>query len=211
MDFAGGAIRLTPLDARRHLIDRGPLVLADMKIAVMTEPESLQQVSEEWGIQEPDDHPEEWLSVDVEITGLGKDAPSPHTMSDLVTAATRTSNAAIEVWGAKTPDMKWPYLLMPWVDFETLGACVSSGRSQVAFGGRLFDRVWGYFSDPPTESNGLQVPFAPLLEVDEGALWATGFTEVPPPALTPRSEWRAIIERSEWKGYLPGRPPVGSR
>ncbi|MEV6839949.1 hypothetical protein AB0N17_36585 [Streptomyces sp. NPDC051133] len=211
MDFVGEVIRLTPLDDRRHLIDRGPLVLADMKIAVETEPDSRQQVAERWGIDQADDHPEEWLDVDVDVTELGKEAPSAAVLSGLVVATTRTSKAAVEVWGPATADKTWPYLVMPWVDFETMGACASGRDGRVSFGGFLFDRDWGWHFDPPTESNGLQVPFTPLLEVPAGALWATGFTDVPPPAATPRSEWEGIIERSEWKGYIPGRPPVASR
>lgn len=99
---------------------------------------------------------------------------------------------------------------MPWVDFETMGPCVAPGKNRVTFGGFLFDRDWGWHSDPPTESNGLQVPFAPLLEVGEGACgpWAT--PTFPHAAAMPRSEWAGIIERSAWKGYIPGRPPVTS-
>lgn len=210
MDFVGGVIRLTPLDDRRHLIDRGPLVLADMKIAVETEPDSRQQVAERWAIDQADDHPDEWLHVDVEVTDLGKKAPSPDVLSDLVVAATRTSNAAVEVWGPAAADKTWPYLVMPWVDFETMGACASHRGGRVSFGGFLFDRDWGWHFDPPTESNGLQVPFTPLLEVAQGETWAMGYTDIAPPAATPRSEWSSIVEQSEWKGYIPGRPPVTS-
>ncbi|MER6424026.1 hypothetical protein [Streptomyces sp. NPDC001137] len=210
MDFVGGVIRLTPLDDRRHLIDRGPLVLADMKIAVETEPDSRQQVAEQWAIDQADDHPEEWLNVAIEVTDLGKEAPSPVVLGDLVVAATRTSNAAVEVWGPAAADKTWPYLVMPWVDFETMGACASSRDGHVSFGGFLFDRDWGWHSDPPTESNGLQVPFTPLLEVREGDVWATGYTDVPPPAATPRGEWSSIVEQSEWKGYIPGRQALTS-
>ncbi|MDN3023943.1 hypothetical protein [Streptomyces sp. S.PB5] len=210
MNFDGETIRLTPLDSRLHLIDRGPLVLDDMKTALATEPDSLQRVSEQHAIEVADGHPEEWLEFEVELTELGETAPASQTISDLVVAVTRTSHAAIEVWGPVTSGKTWPYIVVPWVDFETMGASAAARGSRVSFGGSLFKEVWGWHGDPPTESNGLQVPFAPLLDVPAGALWATGFTDVPPPAATPRSEWDGIIERSEWKGYIPGRSPAAS-
>ncbi|MFF4605184.1 hypothetical protein ACFY12_20930 [Streptomyces sp. NPDC001339] len=209
MNFVGETIRLTPLDSSHHLIDRGPLVLADMKIALETEPDSLQRV-EQHGVVAPSGHPEEWLHLEVKLTELGQAAPDPWTISDLVTAATRTSNAAIEVWGPAAADKTWPYVVVPWVDFETMGACVAATRGRAEFGGRLFHEVWGLHFDPPTESNGLQIPFSPLLDVEDGALWAQGFTDEAPPSATPASEWPGIIERSEWKGYIPGRPPVAN-
>ncbi|MEU3741982.1 hypothetical protein AB0E78_33590 [Streptomyces sp. NPDC032198] len=210
MNFVGETIRLTPLDSRLHLIDRGPLVLGDLKIELATERDSRQRVFEQYAIEVADGCPEEWLELEVELSELGATVPASQTISDLVVAATRTSHAGIEVWGSAALKGMWPYLAVPWVDFETMGACVASGRDRVSFGGRLFDRDWGWHFDPPTESNGLQVPFVPLLEAEGGALWTTGFTDVPPPAVTPPGEWPAFVEQSEWKGYIPGRPPVGT-
>lgn len=210
MNFDGETIRLTPLDSKLHLIDRGPLVLTDMKITLGTEPDSLRRI-EQYGILVPDRHPEEWLRLETRLSELGDDAPEPLTLSDLIVAATRTSHAAIEVWGPVTDSKLWPYVVVPWVDFETMGACAAAGRSEVEFGGRLFDEPWGRIFEPPVEANGLQVLFRPLLEVEEGALWAQGFTDVPPPEATSRSEWPGIVERSEWKGYIAGRPAVSSQ
>lgn len=158
MNFEGETIRLTPLDDRLHLIDRGPLVLADMKIALATEPDSLQRVVGQYAIDVPDGHPEEWVHLEVELTELGESAPAPQTLSNLVVAATRTSNAAIEVWGPTTASETWPYMVVPWVDFETMGACAAAGLTGVSVGGSLFQEIWGWHSDPPTESMGFRCP-----------------------------------------------------
>ncbi|MGB8946499.1 MAG: hypothetical protein WCD21_40635 [Streptomyces sp.] len=109
-------------------------MLTDMKIEAATEPGSLQSI-DHYGIEDADGHPEERVDLEVELTELGERAPVSQILSDLVVAATRTPHAAVEVWGPTTPGTAWPYMVAPWVDFETIGACAAAGRSRVSFGG----------------------------------------------------------------------------
>lgn len=198
MIFQAETLRLTPLDNRWHLIERDALTLAGRRTVLTTGHRTKREVIAQFGDICCEDQPEAWETLRVEISAV---RPDTYALSEVLAAVTRTGVAAIEAWGPYDEQSgTWPYFVATAVDFETQGACVASHREGCDFSGRLFDEVWGLYTEDwyePRDADGRRRPFTPVVAPEDGAKWGAFDTDTPPPTASSSAVWDRLLE-SDW-------------
>ncbi|MBA0053418.1 hypothetical protein E0L36_21835 [Streptomyces sp. AJS327] len=203
MDFRAETLRLTPLDAHRHLIDRDSLTLTGRQVVLTTGHRTRREVEARWGDICATGHPAEWETLRVEI-----DAERPgdaYGLAEVLGAVTRTGFAAAEAWGPyDEQSRRGTYFVALALDFEGQGAATAIDWNGVDFGARLFDEVWGMYAEPgyePRDADGRRRPFTPVVAPEDGALWGTFATDAPPPSPSTDAVWTRLLENDWYRNF----------
>ena len=198
MDFRAETLRLTPLDAHRHLIDRDCLTLTGQQVVLTTGHDTRRELEARFGGTCPSGQPEEWETLNVEIAAK---RPGVYGQAEVLGAVCRTGFAAAEAWGPYDEQSgTWPYFVAPALDFEGQGPGLAIDWNGIDFRARLFDGIWGIYAEPgyaPRDFDGRRRPFTPVVAPEGDAKWGVFDTDTPPPEPSSKVVWNRLLE-GDW-------------